>query len=130
MNYQLSLDAGGNLPTLEDSEEEDDVFASLQSLIETSDSVSDLEAFVWQRLIEQASLQEPKDSIAETATALVPRGASEVSSIDWPAKGKSGFEKIKVSDLHAFSNPSVTVRCLGSPIKSGPPRTPDTGWGS
>lgn len=46
MNYQLSLDAGGNLPTLEDSEEEDDVFASLQGLIETSDSVSDLDSFL------------------------------------------------------------------------------------
>ena len=41
MNYQQSLEAGGNLPSLEPPEEEDDEgFANLQSLTEGVGSVS------------------------------------------------------------------------------------------
>lgn len=46
MNYQLSLDSRGNVPTLQDAEEEvDDGFARLDDDPENTDSVSSLAIF-------------------------------------------------------------------------------------
>lgn len=41
MNYQLSLDAGGNPPSLDSGDEDGDEFAKLRGLADSSVSVSD-----------------------------------------------------------------------------------------
>lgn len=85
MNYQLSLDPCGNLPTQENPGDEDGMgtgSAHVRALTETSTLRSS------QGLDESGSV---------SATALINRDADAAGSNDSdpPAKGKSGFDKVK-----------------------------------
>ncbi|KAJ5322479.1 hypothetical protein N7452_010768 [Penicillium brevicompactum] len=88
MNYQLSLDSCGNLPTQEDNGDEDITGSALvRGMTETADSGSSYEL---------------TDSGSTSAVALYSRniGAPGSSSGGQLEKGKSGFDKVKAHRGH------------------------------